>query len=202
MGGYYLTKTSVELVEEKPDMLVVDDFFINRQYSNLVGDFYVWQNYSVEFRLIPWVKFKPNITLENRQGKNTNSKYNLSGDDLFIKDTSWNTIYVNLAGKKERHNIPKFYTLNIDDSNETFPKWNIYFENPYPYGILINFIIVEKGNKLDFINYEKSNGLNIKLSEPNDKEIIIQNVFLLGCDERLCENESISLYFEKNNTLT
>ena len=156
----------------------------------------------VELRLIPWVKIEPNITFKTSGGTNTNSKYNFVGDKILIKNTSWNTINEVLHGKREIETVPNFYTLDINDLNETFQKWDINFHNPNPYQILIQIVNIKKGTQLKLINHEYSNNLGIRLSTPTEKNIIIENIWLSGCDERFCENASISLYFEKNKTLT
>ena len=201
IGGTYLLKTSVQLVKEETHMLVIDNLFFNRQNSGISGDLYVWHNYSIEFGLIPWMKFKPNISLENRHGENINSKYNLSGDRLLIKNTSWNTIYVNLYGKKEMHDIPQFYTLNINDSNETYPQWELKFNNPYPYDVEIDHINFDKNQQLKLIKVDKNNlRLNEIIGDINEPHMTIIKVRLPHGD--IYPNQSITLFFEKNNTFT
>ncbi|MCZ7393413.1 MAG: hypothetical protein ABOK23_03590 [Candidatus Methanoperedens sp.] len=62
--GIYFLKTTTQISEEKPQMLVIDSIFITRQNVNLSGYLFVWQNYTIKFGLIPYAKIKPNISFK------------------------------------------------------------------------------------------------------------------------------------------
>ncbi len=198
--GIYLLKTTTLINEEKPDVLLIPYMFIDRPNGILSGDLYVWQNYSIRFGLIPYAKIKPNISFRNRLGENTVSDYNFSGDYLLIKNSSWNTINVIFYGRKEEKNISQFHTLDIKDLNDTSQIWDIRFNNPYSFDIEINSASIDKHKQLKLINYTKNNlrfmGI---IDDPDNSHIIIKQLGLPH--EEIYPNQSITLFFEKNNTI-
>lgn len=66
-GGNYYLKTPTPLVDEKKTKLEISSISTGLEwepYRSSDGYFDVEQNYTIKFRLIPWVKFKPdNISL-------------------------------------------------------------------------------------------------------------------------------------------
>lgn len=198
VGKYYL-KTTTQMVEEEPHKLVIDDLFINRPNFNLSGEFFVWQNYSIKFGLIPWAKIKLNLSSVDESDKTKTPDYNFSGNYLFIKNASWNTINVKLYGWKQEYNISEFHTLKISDLNDTIQRWDINFYNHYPYYIEIYEVVVEKGN-LKLINYVKNLALGEVVNNPTDHQITIKHVELPKYWLPQYANHSISLFFKKNNS--
>lgn len=199
--GIYLLKTTTLINEEKPDVLLIPDMFIDRPNGILSGDLYVWQNYSIRFGLIPYAKIKPNISFRNRLGENTVSDYNFSGDYLLIKNSSWNTINVIFYGRKEETNISQFHTLDIKDLNDTSQIWDIRFNNPYSFDIEINSASIDKHKQLKLINSKKNNLRFMEIiDDPDNSHIIIKQLGLPH--EEIYPNQSITLFFEKNNTIT
>ncbi len=174
--GIYLLKTTTQLVEEKSDRLIIDSMPITRAYRNISGDFFVWQNYSIKFGIMPWAKIKPNISLKNRFDEPVNS-YSIRGDYILINNSRFNTTNVILYGKKEINNVPNsyFYTLETSDFNDTIQRWDIIFNNTYPYDIEINEVIIDPARELKFINYHRSNlGLDDVI---NEEEKISRGLF-------------------------
>ena len=200
--GTYFLKTTTQVMEETPDRLAIQEIFINREYGPLQGYSILRQNYTIRFGLIPWVKIKPNITLKGEfdQQFTTYPYYNFSGEYLLVKNQSWNTINVIIPGRRLENDISKnFYSLTKKDFNDTVQIWMINFSNPYPYDIEILYIIVEKDKQLKLINHDKNNlRLDGITNEPTDHQITIKNVGLPH--EKIYSNQSITLFFEKNNT--
>ncbi len=195
--GIYLLKTTTQLVDEKPDRFIIDSMFITRAYRNISGDFFVWQNYSIKFGIIPWAKFKPNISLKNRFDEPANS-YSFRGDYILINNSGFNTTNVILYGKKEINNLPKFYlyTFEISDLNDTIQKWDIKFNNSYPYDIEINEVIIDPARELRFINYHPGN-LSLGDIINEEQRIIIRHVWIAPDPNKIYSNRSITLFFEK-----
>lgn len=198
--GYYYLKTTAQIVEEKPNRLVIDTLFINRPNVNLSGTLFVTQNYTIKFRLIPWTKIKLNISSVDESDRTKILDYNFSGNYLFIKNSSWNTITVKPYGWKKEYNIFEFHTLKISDLNDTIQRWDINFYNPYLYDIEIYWVVVERGNQLKLINYSKDLALDEVVNDPTDHQVTIKHVWLPKYWQPEFANYSISLFFEKNNS--
>lgn len=200
-GGNYYLKTTTQIVEEKTTRLIIDDMFINRDHLNISGDYYVEQNYSIKFGLIPWTKMRPNITLRDSSDNPTNANYNFDGGYLLINNSRWfNTTNVILYGRK-KDNVPPFYTLKIKDLNETNQRWDITFYTNYTYDIDIHAVDIEKGN-LRLINYTTDNlALDDVVNNPTDHYIVLKHVWFAKYWHPQYANHSITLFFEKNNTI-
>ncbi len=199
--GTYFLKTTTQLVDEKTNRLIIDDIFINRDHLNISGDYYVEQNYSIKFGLIPWTKMRPNITLRDSSDNPTNANYNFDGGYLLINNSRWfNTTNVILYGRK-KDNVPQFYTLKIKDLNETNQRWDITFYTNYTYDIDIHAVDIEKGN-LRLINYTTDNlALYDVVNNPTDHYIVLKHVWFAKYWLPQYANHSITLFFEKNNTI-
>ncbi len=196
IGTYFLRTTSQ--MEEEPNRLVIEDLYINLPNVNLTGTFFVTQNYTIKFGLIPWAKIELNISSADGSDKTKTSDYNFSGNYLYIKNLSWNTINVKAYGWKKEYNISKFHTLKITDLNNTIQRWEINFYNPHPYDIDINEVVIEKGGQLKFINYSKELSGEVA-DNPTDHRMIIKHVELPKYWNTKYANYSITLFFEKNN---
>lgn len=201
LAGTYFLKTTTQLVDEKTNRLIIDDIFINRDHLNISGDYYVEQNYSIKFGLIPWTKMRPNITLRDSLDNPTNANYNFDGGYLLINNSRWfNTTNVILYGRK-KDNVPPFYTLKIKDLNETNQRWDIIFYTNYTYDIDIYAVNIEKGN-LRLINYTTDNlALNEVVNNPTDHYIVLKHVWFAKYWLPQYANHSITLFFEKNSTI-
>jgi hypothetical protein len=124
--GKYLTKTPTQIVEEKTDRLIINFIYTtiyDWQDVNITGDYYVEQNYSIKFGLIPWTKIRPNITLRDKYDMPTDPSYNFMQNYIYVNNSWFNTTNIILRGKKEESNIPIFYTLKIRDLNKTTQRW-------------------------------------------------------------------------------
>ena len=197
IGGKHLLKTSVQLVEEKPlnrlEIPVIETWGTK---NNITGDFDVEQNYSITFGLIPWVKLKPTISLDE-SGKSycIDPKSSFDGEYLTINGSRWNTINVILCGKKRDNNIPKIYEINKAKLNETFQKWEIKFTNPFDSYIKIHEVILEKDRQLKFSYYEKNNMDFVEIKTDQSDIIVITQVSIWH--KNRYPNQSITLFFEK-----
>lgn len=199
VGNYYL-KTTAQFVKEEPNKLVINDLFVNRSNNNLSGTLFVSQNYTLKFGLIPWGRIRLNISSVESDNVKT-PDYNFSGNYLYIKNSSWNTISVELYGWKQEYNISEFHTLKINDLNNTIQRWDINFYNPHPYDIYINEVVVEMGNQLRYNNYTRDNLAPFDIvNNPTDHYIVIQHVWLPRYWLPQYANHSITLFFEKNKT--
>ena len=198
IGGKYLLKTSVQLVE-KPISLEIPIIQTWGYRNNITGYLEVEQNHSITFKLIPWKKIKPNISLVPSE-KSYCIDPNLNGEYLTINGSSWSTTNVILCGKKPENNLPRIYEIKKENLNDTFQKWEITFNNPYPYNIHINEFDIEKDKQFKFINYSINN-LLFAGRYIDQLETIGFTGLVVWYNGRY-SNQSITLLFEKNNTLT
>lgn len=196
--GQYLTKTTTQIVEEK-NRLVIGEMYIYSYYSpevNISGDYYVKQNYSIKSGLIPWTKIRPNITLRDIVDNPTNPNYNFASGYLLINNSRFNTTYVTLYGRETDNNLPKFYTLEIKDLNDTIQRWDIEFNNTYSYPIEIYYVIVNQREGLKYIKYNRS-ALSLNEVVMENGRVIIKRVEIYPDTAKIYSNRSITLYFEK-----
>ncbi|MCK4799181.1 MAG: hypothetical protein KAT05_17545, partial [Spirochaetes bacterium] len=199
IGGNYLLKTNVQMVDEKNISLEIPIIQTWEYRKNITGDLEVEQNHSITFKLIPWKKFKPNISLVPPE-KSYCIDPNLNGEYLTINGSSWSTTNVILCGKKPENNLPRIYEIKKENLNDTFQKWEIKFNNPYPYNIHINEFDIEKDKQFKFINYSINNLLFT--GRYIDQLETIGFTGLVIWYKGRYSNQSITLLFEKKNTLT
>ncbi|MCK4798607.1 MAG: hypothetical protein KAT05_14600 [Spirochaetes bacterium] len=207
--GIYCLNTTSELVYHNEDRLEITDLDINRGGNITVspmGNFDITQIYRIKYQFIPWVKINSNISLVDSSGKpyKQYENYSFNGkNDVIINGSRWSTIDAYLIGIKQ-DNLPRIYTLEKKEVNETHQIWNISFTNPYEFYIKIYRLNIVNDEKLKLINY-KINNLNFnkeKLDEsiknPIYKNIItINDVGIWG--KNVHSSQSITLFFEVNN---
>ncbi|MFZ3383640.1 MAG: hypothetical protein WA144_06920 [Candidatus Methanoperedens sp.] len=197
----YISDTPYQLKEEKNTSVEVQRIDLRENNENLTGFLDVEQNYTIFFRHLPWIKFKPDISLTNGIYYYKESNYTVSGEYVFVNGTSWKTVNISLKGRKYETNVPKIYEIEKIDLNETIQVWNIRFFNQYDNGIKIHQIVIgndEKLKLLDFKKYLMSFDVekldeNIKIQQTSNLTIDKLRVW----DNYISSNHSITLFFEK-----
>lgn len=139
--GTHFLKTTTQLVDEQKTTLEIPRIETwNR--SNISGDFDIAQKYKITFGLIPWIKFRPNISLIDESGKPYHPEpepdYYLAGEYVIVNGSRMNSTNITLVGKKHEDNLPKIYKLEAKDLNDSVKRWNLIFTNPYDLYIKID----------------------------------------------------------------
>jgi len=208
IGTYYL-KTTSQFIDEKSTGLEIPRIETWKYRNNLSGIFDVEQYYTIKFLYIPWIKIKSNISLIDIYGKPYREypNYTFRGEyEVIINGSRWSNVNVSLKGKKLDNNITRFYKIEKNNLNETVQRWDIIFSNPYDLYVKIYEIDIEKDNQFNqFINYNITNlrfnkeALDEILRNPQDQETVsIKDVGVRHNSLNL--NQSITLFFSKNNT--
>jgi heme/copper-type cytochrome/quinol oxidase subunit 2 len=207
--GMYGLNTTYELVNHNENRLEITDLDINRGGNitiSPVGNFYITQIYRIKYQFIPWVKITSNISLVDSSGKpyTQHENYSFNGkNDVIISNSRWSTINASLIGIKP-DNLPRIYTLEKKEVNETHQIWNISFTNPYEFYIKIYRLNIVNDEKLKLNDYKINNldfdkeKLDESIKNPVYKNIItINDIGIWG--KNVNPNQSISLFFEINN---
>ena len=207
--GIYCLNTTSELVYHHEDRLKITDLDINRGGNITVspmGNFDITQIYRIKYQFIPWIKINSNMSLVDSSGKpyQQYENYSFNGkNDVIINGPRWSTIDAYLIGIKQ-DNLPRIYTLEKKDVNETHQIWNISFTNPYEFYVEIYRLNIVNDEKLKLINYKINNldfdkeKLDESIKNPIYKNIItINDVGVWG--KNVYPNQSITLFFEINN---
>jgi hypothetical protein len=106
-------------------------------------------------------------------------------------------INVTLIGYQNLNVNKDFYDLTKEDLNGTFQQWSIKFDNPYPYNIEIEELVIKKNNQLKLIKHEPNNLRYEKVMDAHDgNSVVITDVGL----ENIYPNKSITLIFVKDET--
>lgn len=203
-GGKYYLKTTTQFIDERSTKLEIPRLEREIYRDNITGYFDVVQNYKITFRLIPWVKFSPNISFSDESGKpyDPERNYNLKGDYITINGSSWNTTNVTLYGKRHEDNLPKIYNITKKYFNDSIEVWDINFIDPYEFGIVIRQVSFKRDNQLEYINHSINNLItdeNGKIQLDNDV-ITFNDIVVSGNRGKSgYANQSIAIYFKKNN---
>lgn len=207
--GIYCLNTTYELVDHNENRLEIPNLDINRGGNitiSPVGNFNITQIYRIKYQFIPWVNIKSNMSLVDSSGNpyKKQENYLFKGkNDVIINGYRWSTINVGLIGIKQ-DNLPRIYTIEKKNVNESHQIWNINVTNPYEFYIKIYRLNIIKDEKLKLINYKINNldfdqeKLDESIKNPIDKNLItINDVGIWG--KNVHSSQSISLFFEINN---
>lgn len=212
--GMYFLKPTIQLIDEQKKGLEIPIIETKEYRNNLTGDFDVEQKFKITFGLIPWAKFRPNISLIDKYGNPYHSKpenYYFTGEYVIINGSTWNSTNITLIGKKHEDNLVKIYKIEKKYLNDSFQIINLIFTNPYDLYIniyLVDIAIMDAGFELVSYNItglhfdkEARESLDEILRNQTYKETVtIKDIGVRH--ESLHLNQSITLFLKKNNTFT